>query len=268
MVKKDITNSELYIAAKPQCRRGALPREHIPMRTLGRKGDGFIFILEGKCHYLFDDGTSFTACKQDILYLADGAKYAMEVDCESYAFFVVDFLFTDAEPRQSAVYHPHDKTGTEQLFSRICTRHEISTLSASAETLSLFYRIFRAVIESKDTRYVGGRAKAAMEKAAEAVRANCDDPSLSVTRLAAEAAISEVHFRRLFSRSFGVPPARYIMRARIDRAKALMADSSRSLADISEQSGFSSPTYFYRVFREITGTTPAAYRKELLAHPL
>ena len=86
--------------------------------------------------------------------------------------------------------------------------------------------------------------------------------------LAADAAMSEVHFRRLFARTFGISPARYIMRARVDRAKVLMADSSYSLADIAEQSGFSSPPYFYRVFRDITGSTPAAYRRELLNHPL
>ena len=268
MAKKDIANSELYINVKPQCRRGALPRGRIPLRTRGRDGDGFVFILEGKCHYTFDDGTFFTADKQDILYLANGAKYAMDVDCESYKFFVVDFLFTDIAPRQSAVYHPHDKAGTEQLFARICAKREFPSPSAAAESLSLFYRILRAVIESKQSRYVSGKARATVEKAAEAVQKMCCDSSLSVAGLAADASMSEVHFRRLFARSFGISPAKYIMRARVDRAKMLMSDHTLSLTDIAEQSGFSSSTYFYRVFREVTGTTPAAYRKELSVNPL
>ena len=264
MAKKDITNSELHIDSKPKCRRGMLTRERIPMRTVGRNGDGFIFILEGKCHYTFDDGSSFPASKQDILYLADGAKYAMDVDCENYEFFVVDFLFADTEPRQSAVYRPHDKSGAEQTFTRICTRREIATPSAYAESLSLFYRILRIVIESKQSHYVSGKARTTVEKAAETVQLSCGDPSLSVAKLAADAAMSEVHFRRLFARSFGVSPARYIMRTRIDLAKTLMADDSRSLTDISEQCGFSSPSYFIKVFSQITGTTPLKFQVRFL----
>lgn len=268
MPKKDITISDPCIAAPLTVYRGAIPRTAIPMKAKGRVGDGWIFILEGKCHYTFDDGVTFTASKHDILYLANNARYAMDVDCDQYEFYVINFAFADPDPRQSAVYHPRDKAGTEQLFARLCARRDLSSPSAVTESLSLFYRIFTAIIESRQSHYIGGKNRSAMESAAEVIHAECHDPSLSVTALAARAAMSEVHFRRLFAVRFGISPARYIMRARVSRAKELMSMSTLSLADIAEQSGFSSPTYFYRVFREIVGTTPATYRRELMEHPL
>ena len=106
MSKIDITESELYISKLSQTYRGFLPRRVIPMRVEGRALDGLILILAGQCHYLFDDGTAFTAAEGDILYLAKDAKYAMNVDCERYEFFVVNFFFADQDTRQSAILRP------------------------------------------------------------------------------------------------------------------------------------------------------------------
>ena len=115
---------------------------------------------------------------------------------------------------------------------------------------------------------MNGKVRATVERAAETVRNAFGDPHLSVSRLAADAAMSEVHFRRLFARRFGVSPARYIMQTRISHARELMATTTLSTEEIAEKSGFSSVTYFHRVFRELTDTTPAAYRRELRERPL
>ena len=265
MSKKEITESELYIRALAETQRGVLTRRAIPMRTEGRASDGLILILTGQCHYLFDDGVTFTAAAGDVLYLAQDAKYAMDVDCDRYEFSVVNFFLTESAPRQSAVFHPRDRVGIEQLFARLCARRDLCSI---AESLSVFYRILAATIESKQSYYMNGKARAAVERAAEAVKASFGNPCLSVSRLASDAAMSEVHFRRLFSRRFGVSPARYIMQTRIAHARELMASTTLSTDEIAEQSGFSSVTYFHRVFRELTDTTPAAYRREWQEHPL
>ncbi len=268
MTPKGIAISEPLLSQGLHTHRGFLPRRTIPMRPQGRDGDGLIFILEGHCRYTFLDGRRFTVEKNDILYLANDARYSMDVDCDRYEFFVVNFRFVSSDPYQSAVYHPRDKEGAKQLFSRLCAHPDFHAPRAAAEGLSLFYRVLAMAIESTEASYISGKAKATAVRAAETIHAECHRPDLSVAELSAAADMSEVHFRRLFARNFGISPARYIMRARVDRAKALMADGTYSLSDIAEQSGFSSAPYFYRVFREITGTTPAAYRREFLNHPL
>ena len=265
MSKKDITESELYISKLSQTYRGFLPRRVIPMRVEGRASDGLILVLAGQCHYLLDDGTAFTAAEGDVLYLAKDAKYAMNVDCERYEFFVINFFFADQDTRKSAVLRPRDRVGIEQLFARLCTRRDLASV---AESLSVFYRILAATVESKQSYYMNGKMRATVERAAETVRNAFGDPHLSASRLAADAAMSEVHFRRLFARRFGVSPARYIMQTRISHARELMATTTLSTDEIAEKSGFSSVTYFHRVFRELTDTTPAAYRRELRERPL
>jgi AraC-like DNA-binding protein len=79
-------------------------------------------------------------------------------------------------------------------------------------------------------------------------------------RLAAIAQLSLDHFARLFRQSTGLPPHRYVLQRRIDRARHLMADRRLSLAEIGYALGFPSQAHFTTMFRRWVGTTPGAYR--------
>jgi AraC family transcriptional regulator len=76
--------------------------------------------------------------------------------------------------------------------------------------------------------------------------------------------MSPYHFARLFKGSTGVPPHRFIVRKRIDRAIALLAVQELSIARIAQLAGFRTPSHFANVFRRITGITPRACRAERL----
>lgn len=71
------------------------------------------------------------------------------------------------------------------------------------------------------------------------------------------------YFTRAFRQSTGVPPHRYIVMRRIERAKALMLETRCSLVEIALHSGFGSQSSFTRAFKNITGLTPRQYRLQL-----
>jgi len=81
-----------------------------------------------------------------------------------------------------------------------------------------------------------------------------------VTRLASVSGVSEAHFARCFKEAFGVPPHRYLLTRRIERAKALLRDTDLSVTEIAFQTGWNSLGTFGRVFRDITGQSPTALR--------
>ena len=81
-----------------------------------------------------------------------------------------------------------------------------------------------------------------------------------VERLASVSGVSEAHFSRSFKDAFGVPPHRYLLTRRIERAKALLRDTDRPIIDIAFQTGWSSLGTFGRVFRDITGQSPTELR--------
>jgi AraC family transcriptional regulator len=79
--------------------------------------------------------------------------------------------------------------------------------------------------------------------------------------LAALVAYSPDHFSRLFKRSFGLPPHKYVSTRRVERAKAMLIDGSAQIAAIASACGFSSQAHLCDVFKRHTGITPGAYRR-------
>jgi AraC-like DNA-binding protein len=81
-----------------------------------------------------------------------------------------------------------------------------------------------------------------------------------VPRLASVSDVSEAHFARSFKEAFGVPPHRYLLTRRIERAKALLRDTDLPITHIAFQTGWGSLGTFGRTFRDITGQSPGAVR--------
>jgi transcriptional regulator GlxA family with amidase domain len=83
---------------------------------------------------------------------------------------------------------------------------------------------------------------------------------LDVPALARLAHVSEAHFIRTFSATFGETPHRYLQRRRVERAMFLLRQSDRSVTEICLDVGFLSLGTFSRTFREIVGESPTEYR--------
>ena len=81
-----------------------------------------------------------------------------------------------------------------------------------------------------------------------------------ISRLACVSGVSEAHFARSFKEAFGVPPHRYLLTRRIERAKALLRDSDLPIIDVAFQTGWTSLGTFGRIFRAITGESPSELR--------
>lgn len=81
-----------------------------------------------------------------------------------------------------------------------------------------------------------------------------------IERLASVSGVSDAHFARSFKDAFGIPPHRYLLTRRIEKATALLRDTDLSITDIAFQTGWSSLGTFGRTFRDITGKAPAEFR--------
>ena len=85
--------------------------------------------------------------------------------------------------------------------------------------------------------------------------------ALDLVRLADTAALSRFHFLRVFHRIFRQTPHQLIIRTRIDRAKALLADTSKSVTDICLEVGFDSLGTFSAQFHRRVGCSPSVFRR-------
>lgn len=85
---------------------------------------------------------------------------------------------------------------------------------------------------------------------------------VELATLAAHAGLSPYHFSRAFKASTGLAPYQWQLRSRIQRAQALLLTTNSSLEQIAEATGFADGVHLGRTFRKLTGTTPAAWRRE------
>jgi AraC-like DNA-binding protein len=77
---------------------------------------------------------------------------------------------------------------------------------------------------------------------------------------AREAGLSAFHFLRSFAAVVGVTPHQYLLRCRLQRAAALLAETSRPITAVAGSVGFNDLSNFVRTFHRASGVSPRAFR--------
>ncbi|MBB6189123.1 helix-turn-helix domain-containing protein [Rhodanobacter sp. MP7CTX1] len=92
------------------------------------------------------------------------------------------------------------------------------------------------------------------------VREHVSD-AISLADMAAAAGMSAMHFAAQFRAATGLRPHHYLLQCRIQQAKVLLMDTTRSLIDISISVGFRTQSHFTTVFKNFEYTTPMQWRR-------
>jgi AraC family transcriptional regulator len=81
-----------------------------------------------------------------------------------------------------------------------------------------------------------------------------------LSSFAKAAGMSEYHFSRVFTKATSSSPSRFFIRLRMEKARRLLRETDRSIAEIGFDVGYSSPSHFAYAFRRETGVSPREYR--------
>src|SRR5215831_10386852 len=87
---------------------------------------------------------------------------------------------------------------------------------------------------------------------------------LDLDAMARAAGYSKYHFARSFAAVYGETPAAFLTRRRIERAKSLLRGPNVSVTEVCYAVGFESLGSFSRLFSQLVGRSPSAYRAESL----
>lgn len=99
--------------------------------------------------------------------------------------------------------------------------------------------------------------------AVEYIKSHFYDCDLNSKMIAKSSGVSHPHLCRLFSSVYGMSPHDYLVQTRIEQAKQLLSEQkNRPVSQIAAAVGFSSASYFTKVFKEKTGFTPAGFRRQ------
>lgn len=87
-----------------------------------------------------------------------------------------------------------------------------------------------------------------------------DKPGLGLSEVSEKLLISKESLRYLFKKEYGLPPLQYLIQKKIDRAKILLEDADRKVVEVARETGFENEFYFSRIFKQVCGLSPLAWR--------
>lgn len=146
------------------------------------------------------------------------------------------------------------------IAAKLSDLRELLESGADADSVRLAYDSITAALifaagQDRDTRWTPYHPAARRA----ALHASADlHESLSLEQMAAQVHMSKCHFARCFQKSFGVPPHRYRMLLRLQRARRLL-ETGLSVAAVAKQTGFADAPHLTRFFREWLGVSPAVW---------
>ena len=86
--------------------------------------------------------------------------------------------------------------------------------------------------------------------------------SITNPNLAKKAGLATNAFIKLFTEETGVSPQKYVKNKRIDKACILLHHSNFTIDEVAAKTGFADRYHFSRIFKNLTGVSPARYKKE------
>lgn len=106
----------------------------------------------------------------------------------------------------------------------------------------------------------GSAAQRIVRKAITYIHAHAAEPLLR-EHIAAHVGVHQDHLTDCFHQELGIPPMTYVLRFRIQQARALLETGNLSITAIALAVGFNDSAYFSRMFQRAVGMTPSAYRR-------
>ena len=109
----------------------------------------------------------------------------------------------------------------------------------------------------------GGLGSARLRRIKELVHAKMED-DLSLDEMAESVGLSTAHFARMFRKSTGETPHQFVLRQRLERAKAMLRAPDSRVLDVAVACGFKTQQHFAQAFRDVWGVSPTEYRQDLV----
>ncbi len=135
------------------------------------------------------------------------------------------------------------------------------------EAMAILQEAFSVFEERKQDaeQLKGNRHYKKIMESQEFIMTNYSDCNLSVDMIADRLGYSSNYFARQFKSITGFYVNDYIRQIRIMKAQDFLNNSSMTVNEISKATGFTTPNYFYSIFKKETGMTPASFRERMEA---
>lgn len=216
----------------------------------GRDFHSISFRLSGVATFKTDN-TCFVSEENSITFMPQGTDYQTQI-LESGKLLVIHFETLKKYSDLTPLVIRTDDSEVLDLFRKLCSNYNEGN-EYEYKNLSLLYSILYKV--ERPYRHTIPKR---MRLAKEFIDSHFTE-SISVSKLASDCNLSEVHFRNEFKKYFSLSPVQYIKSIRISNAKHRLSSGYYSVSQVACDCGFDSISYFSYEFKRHTGMTPTEY---------
>lgn len=146
------------------------------------------------------------------------------------------------------------------LFKNILSVWNAKEVGYYYKCLSIFYEILAECYLQNHPQII---RNSKIQKSVDYILENYKKSNLSINEIASHSFMSQVYFRKLFKKEFGVSPQKYIINLRIQNAVKLMLSGYYTIKEIAYNSGYTDYKYFSAEFKRIKGVSPSSFMQNL-----
>lgn len=225
-----------------------------------------MIITKGSCEIRSDSGDEYSASEGDIFIFFPKVSYYVK-GSEDFLYIYVSFNGSEASSllANAGVFinKPLFKNYNHLLgfWKRAIWRTNSSNACFVAESV-LFYTLSFFCVGDAENGSV--ESEDVFDTIIEYVDNNYFDPALSLKKLGQIFSYNEKYLSYRFKKRTGSNFSSYLNSLRIRNAMEHLKNKELSISRVAEMVGFSDHLYFPKVFKRITGVTPAKYRKDIM----
>ena len=223
---------------------------------------------------IFNSGRNFSALsfrfRADTVLKTESEEYRMKDNFVSYVparldysrssnideLIVIHFDTTNYRTQSIEFFEPNDPDTLAKLFRDILDCWNKKEIGYQFKCSALLYEI---LAECYTQNFISKPQNSKIQNSVNYLLANYKKSDLSIKEIADKSFMSEVYFRKIFKKEYGISPQKYIINLRIQNAVGLISSGYYSVKEIAYLSGYNDYKYFSTEFKKNKGVSPSEY---------
>ena len=234
-----------------------LVRKHSKLTTVNKSCYVLSCRINGESDFFYNN-TYSNVKTGDILFIPHGISYSQKCKNEEIICFHLEAY--NKLPNEMLIFRNRNSETANKvcnLFRSAYTEWKRKENNYKYKCLAYLYEILSLC---EITANVLPSMPLSMRNAVKFLDAHIFDLDLSVEKICKENALSRTYFNKLFKKTYGLTPIKYITNQRIKKAIFLLHNDTYTNEEIAYLCGFGNTKYFYVTFKKTTGKTTKEYR--------
>lgn len=209
--------------------------------------------IEGQAEFTHNERT-FKVNKNEIIFVPKNYGYTITSLIPEKV--IVIHFDSDTDYSEIETFVPTDRDIFISLFNQIERVYSAQNAGHLQKIYALFYEILEQIqIQTKNSA-TNQNLFYGFDKSVDYLNRNLSASELSVRTLANIANVSEVYYRKIFKKMFGISPCKYLTRMRLQKARTLLKTGYYTVEQVSFDCGFNDAKYFSTCYKKRYGNSP------------